>query len=242
MAANPAKPRGALAKTADRKARPGAEGERRTARRRAPRLRKEACKTKDRRATRHAVPSLPRKGGHFQNLGRIRAARITEHVPNDDPIEPVTEDTIAREEAKLTPEDLERIRKALQLWRAQMLCLWKICPKAACRRTHDCSVDPDFCVERFAALVSEDVHVALDVLHDAKYFGYSYDDACALAPPRQHRSLRCVACETVSSGIRPHLARDRLMQNVSASASPSPAYGRNIATRGVPEINRGARP
>ena len=98
-------------------------------------------------------------------------------------IEPVTEDTIAREEAKLTPEDLERIRKALQLWRAQMLCLWKICPKAACRRAHDCSVDPDFCVERFAALVSEDVHVALDVLHDAKYFGYSYDDACALAPP-----------------------------------------------------------
>ena len=95
----------------------------------------------------------------------------------------MTEDTIAREEAKLTPEDLERIRKALQLWRAQMLCLWKICPKAACRRAHDCSVDPDFCVERFAALVSEDVHVALDVLHDAKLFGYSYDDACALAPP-----------------------------------------------------------
>lgn len=98
-------------------------------------------------------------------------------------IEPVTEDTIAREEAKLTPEDLERIRKALQLWRAQMLCLWKICPKAACRRAHDCSADPDFCVERFAALVSEDVHVALDVLHDAKLLGYSYDDACALAPP-----------------------------------------------------------
>lgn len=47
-----------------------------------------------------------------------------------------------------------------------MLCLWKLCPKARCRRAHACSADPDFCVERFAALVSEDVHVALDVLND----------------------------------------------------------------------------
>ena len=67
-----------------RKARPDAEGERRTVRRRAPRLRKEACKTKDRRVTRRAVPSLLRKGGHFQKLGRIRAARTAEHCSNDE--------------------------------------------------------------------------------------------------------------------------------------------------------------
>ena len=62
-----------------RKARPDAEGERRTVCRRTPRLRKKACKTKDRRVTRRAVPSLLRKGDHFQKLGRIRAARKAEH-------------------------------------------------------------------------------------------------------------------------------------------------------------------
>ena len=84
MTANPAKPRGGFAKTADRKARPGVEGERRTVRRRAPRLRKEACKSNDRRVTRRAVPSLLRKGGHFRNLGRIRAARTMEDCLNDE--------------------------------------------------------------------------------------------------------------------------------------------------------------
>lgn len=95
----------------------------------------------------------------------------------------VSEDVIAREIAGLAPEDRERIRKAAQLWRAQMLCLWKLCPKAACRKAHACSADPDFCVERFELLVSDDVRTAVEALHDAKLSGYSYDDACAMAPP-----------------------------------------------------------
>ena len=41
--------------------------------------------------------------------------------------EPLSEDTIEREIANLAPEDLARIRKAAQLWRARMLCLWKLC-------------------------------------------------------------------------------------------------------------------
>ena len=98
-------------------------------------------------------------------------------------LEPLTEDTIEREIANLTAEDLERIRKALQLWRARMLCLWKLCSKTACRRARTCSDDPDFCVERFKGLASEDVHIAVEVLHDAKLFGYSYDEACAMTPP-----------------------------------------------------------
>jgi len=67
----------------------------------------------------------------------------------------VSEDIVAREIASLAPEDVTRIRKAAQRWRAQMLCLWKLCPKAACRKARACSGDPDFCVERFELLVSD---------------------------------------------------------------------------------------
>src|SRR4029079_18073199 len=63
-----------------RKARPDAEGERRTARRKTPRPRKKACKTKDRRVTWRAAPSLLRKRGRFQKLGRDGAARTAEHA------------------------------------------------------------------------------------------------------------------------------------------------------------------
>ena len=41
----------------------------------------------------------------------------------------VSEDIVTREIASLAPEDVTRIRKAAQRWRAQMLCLWKLCPK-----------------------------------------------------------------------------------------------------------------
>src|SRR6185503_9652079 len=98
-------------------------------------------------------------------------------------LEPLTEDTIEREIASLTAEDLERIRKALQLWRARMLCLWKLCSKAACRRARACEDHPDVCVEHFMGLAREDVHIAVEVLHDAKRFGYSYDEACAKTAP-----------------------------------------------------------
>lgn len=95
----------------------------------------------------------------------------------------VSEDVIAREIASLAPEDATRIRKAAQRWRAQMLCLWKLCPKAACRKARACSGDPDFCVERFELLVSDDVRTAVESLHDGKLYGHSYDEACAMAPP-----------------------------------------------------------
>jgi len=81
MTANPGKPRGGLAKTGARKARPDAEGERRTVRRRAPRLRMEACKTKDRRVTRRAVPLFSRKGGHFFKNSGAFAPREQRSLP-----------------------------------------------------------------------------------------------------------------------------------------------------------------
>lgn len=97
--------------------------------------------------------------------------------------ERMTEDAIALEAARLPPEAREQIHKAMQRWRAQLLCLWRLCPKAACRRAHACSADPDFCVERFALLISEDVRDAVDTLHEAKLLGRSYDEACAMADP-----------------------------------------------------------
>src|SRR5512143_3858147 len=45
-------------------------------------------------------------------------------------------DTVASDEAKLPPEAQDRIHKAVQRWRAELLCLWKLCPRAACRRAH----------------------------------------------------------------------------------------------------------
>ena len=98
-------------------------------------------------------------------------------------IEHVNEDMIAQDLAGLTSEARERIRKAAQLWRAQMLCLWKLCPKAACRKAQACSGDPDFCVGRFESLASDDVRTAVETLMNAKLFGSSYDDGCAMSPP-----------------------------------------------------------
>src|SRR4029079_16337162 len=95
----------------------------------------------------------------------------------------VSEDIVAREIASLAPEDVTRIRKAAQRWRAQMLCLWKLCPKAACRKGRACSGDPDFCVERFELLVSVDVRTTVEILHDGKLYGYPYEDACVLPRP-----------------------------------------------------------
>jgi len=92
-------------------------------------------------------------------------------------------DTVASDEAKLPPEAQDRIHKAVQRWRAELLCLWKLCPRAACRRAHACSADPDFCVERFTLLVNEDVRDAVDTLHEAKLLGRSYDEARAMARP-----------------------------------------------------------
>jgi hypothetical protein len=95
----------------------------------------------------------------------------------------VSEDTIAQEIASLTPEDVTRIRKAADRWRSQMLCFWKLCPKAACRRARTCSSDPDFCMERFEFLVSDDVRMAVETLMHAKLFGQSFDEACTMAAP-----------------------------------------------------------
>ena len=95
-------------------------------------------------------------------------------------LEPLTEGTIEREIANLTSEDLARIHKAAQRWRAQLLCLWKLCPKAACRKAQACSADPDFCIERFALLISEEVRDAVDTLHEGKLLGRSYDEARAM--------------------------------------------------------------
>jgi hypothetical protein len=102
---------------------------------------------------------------------------------NETEAEFVSENVIAQDIASLAPEDVKCIRKAVDRWRSGMLCLWKLCPKTACRRAKVCSVDPDFCIERFECLVSEDVRAAIETLLHAKLFGHSFDDACAMAAP-----------------------------------------------------------
>ena len=102
---------------------------------------------------------------------RIHAAmRIS---PMVDQVDHGREDSIEREIADLAPEGVTRIRKA-----ADRLCLWKLCRKA-----HACSADPNFCVERFEVLVSDEVRMAVETLLEAKLHGCSCDDACAMASP-----------------------------------------------------------
>jgi len=84
------------------------------------------------------------------------------------------------EAAKLSPQAHKRVHKATQRWRSYLLGLWMLCPKAACRRAHDCAADPDFCVDRFAGLISWSLRDAVDTLCEAKRIGRIYEEARAM--------------------------------------------------------------
>jgi hypothetical protein len=60
------------------------------------------------------------------------------------------------------------------------LGLWVLCPKTACRRAHDCAADPDFCVDRFANLISKRLRDAVDPLCEVKRLERVYDEARAM--------------------------------------------------------------
>jgi hypothetical protein len=75
----------------------------------------------------------------------------------------------------------EADRKTLR-WLANMLSLWALCGKPACRRALTCRRDPDVCLARYAALVPQAAGSAVIIMAEGKRQGLSYDALRAQAP------------------------------------------------------------
>ncbi len=70
-------------------------------------------------------------------------------------------------------------------WRAlsNLLCIWALCGRSACRKTRACRGDSRDCIPRCAPLVPEDVRVWVAALMECKRDGLCFDDARAQLPP-----------------------------------------------------------
>ena len=125
------------------------------------------------------------------------------------------------------------------------LCFEALCRKRSCR-TRPRLLRPIriFCVERFAVAGDAMTSAQLWTMPSrwANFYGHSYDEACAMAPPGSIEAYDVWLANLfgqASAAAQPRALREtELMQNVSASASPSPALsGVIIRDPGVPEIN-----
>ncbi len=67
-------------------------------------------------------------------------------------------------------------------WVANMLNLWALCGKPACRRARACRRDPDVCLARYAALVPQAAGNAVIIMAEGRRQGLSYDALRAQAP------------------------------------------------------------
>jgi hypothetical protein len=67
-------------------------------------------------------------------------------------------------------------------WAADMLWLWALCGKPACRRARACRRDPRQCNDRYAPLVPQAAGCGFIALTEARLAGRSADDARAEAP------------------------------------------------------------
>ncbi len=67
-------------------------------------------------------------------------------------------------------------------WMANMICLWGLCAKPACRRARRCKRNPRDCLARYAPLVPEDARAGVQLMLEGKQYGLSYDDVRADAP------------------------------------------------------------
>lgn len=67
-------------------------------------------------------------------------------------------------------------------WAADMLCLWALCGKPACRRARACRRDPRACTDRHAGLVPQAAGCGFTLLAEGKLAGLSYEEVRAEAP------------------------------------------------------------
>ena len=70
-------------------------------------------------------------------------------------------------------------------WRgvSDLLSIWALCGRGACRKTRACRGDSRECIPRCGSLVPEDVRVWVAALMECKRDGLSFDDARAQLPP-----------------------------------------------------------
>lgn len=67
-------------------------------------------------------------------------------------------------------------------WMANMICLWALCTKPACRRKRACACDPRFCLTFSAPLVPEEAREGVMVMLEGLQSGAVYDDLRDKAP------------------------------------------------------------
>ena len=67
-------------------------------------------------------------------------------------------------------------------WTADMLRLWALCGKPACRRARQCRRDPIACTDRYAPLVPQAAGCGFAALFEGKQRGLGYDEVRAEAP------------------------------------------------------------
>jgi hypothetical protein len=65
---------------------------------------------------------------------------------------------------------------------SNLLCLWGLCGKPACRRARQCKRDPRDCLSRYAPLVPDDARDGVAAMFEGKQCGMSYDELRAEAP------------------------------------------------------------
>jgi hypothetical protein len=65
---------------------------------------------------------------------------------------------------------------------SNLLCLWGLCGKAACRRAKQCKRKADDCLGRYAPLVPEEARFGAAAMLMGKRDGVSYDEVRRHAP------------------------------------------------------------
>jgi hypothetical protein len=65
---------------------------------------------------------------------------------------------------------------------SNLLCLWGLCARPACRRARGCKRDPRDCLSRYAPLVPDDARDGVAAMFEGKQCGMSYDELRAEAP------------------------------------------------------------
>lgn len=67
-------------------------------------------------------------------------------------------------------------------WMANMLCLWGLCRRPACRRARACKHDPRQCLARYAPLVPEEARDGVAAMIEGLRAGLGYDELRAEGP------------------------------------------------------------
>ena len=67
-------------------------------------------------------------------------------------------------------------------WMSNMIGLWSLCAKPACRRARACQRDPHDCLARYAALVPQAARDGVKAMLEGQRYGLSYDELREDAP------------------------------------------------------------